>query len=632
MGDASVRQRLVVRSPGNAPRSALTVHLVLALLLGLWTLPAAATDPDLDLSVGWIARLPRVDSPWDNPDPTVIGWPAQGQVVTWVANVRNLWAEALPGVGYRWSLDGAVVETGTVTLPPAAVTTVELPWPWTFDRHRLTFEIDPDDRLGEAERRNNRLMVFTDAAAVGFYVEQSFWDAMRDPVTEAGIGARTFDDWVQRRIRQFNEMAALARYPETPNGVRERWRIDAIHLVDDGSLPLVDPGELGAPLDHAGQATTLPNLADRTVDMMWGFPAVAATWYANPTGMRWSLMMDSLDHELGHARGLIDVYAWNLSEPGDQIDLFPRPRSTEHGWFWQTPAWGLMNTEWGFIDRYSAVWLDRVAGKRAVGDNVNPPDVPAPFLNDLPQDTRVRPVTPDGTTFPNAVVRVFRASPEIHPEVGLYAMVFDGTPDIVAHTDADGYVDLGHNPFSDGEIFQLAAGANGIAIVQVDDGTASHWGYLEVWRLNLASWQGHTETADLDLEVDAPICFCGIGPDMVTPRFEALVTDPMVAFSWPGSSGHSYELWIAADGGMPRLAATEDVRRSRTVIRQVPVRGRRIAWWILDHDPTSETGCPPKRSVTFTFDLDAGPPPPRRPFGRLESPAAGRSHHPPLPP
>ncbi len=204
-------------------------------------------------------------------------------------------------------------------------------------------------------------------------------------------------------------------------------------------------------------------------------------------------------------------------------------------------------------------------------------------------------------------------------------MVFDGTPDIVVRTDARGYVDLGHNPFSDGQIFQLAAGANAVAIVQVDDGTASHWGYLEVWRFNLAAWQGHTGTAKLDLEVDAPICFCGIGPDQVAPRFEALATDPDVTFSWPGSKRHDYELWIAADGGMPYLAATAAGESYDTLSVRVPVRGHRIAWWILDWNPSSEAGCPPTRSVTFTFDLEPGPSPPRRPGTRVASTAGSES-------
>ena len=33
-----------------------------------------------------------------------------------------------------------------------------------------------------------------------------------------------------------NTMAALARHPETPDGVDDRWRIDEIDVVEDGAI------------------------------------------------------------------------------------------------------------------------------------------------------------------------------------------------------------------------------------------------------------------------------------------------------------------------------------------------------------------------------------------------------------
>src|SRR5205823_1055628 len=97
--------------------------------------------------------------------------------------------------------------------------TVDLVRPWTFDRHELTFRIDSDDRVAELSEANNELTVFTDAIAVGFWVEQSFYQFMRDNQPKLpGLGSASFEDWAQRHMTWYNDLAAIAIYPETPHG------------------------------------------------------------------------------------------------------------------------------------------------------------------------------------------------------------------------------------------------------------------------------------------------------------------------------------------------------------------------------------------------------------------------------
>src|SRR6185436_7163586 len=112
-------------------------------------------------------------------NPTREGWPAPGQTVTWQAHVVSWTDRALMGVDYRWILDGAEVARGRVDVPAGATVLVDYSWRWTFERHELRFEIDPDDAVAEDEEGNNGLTVFTDALSVGFYVERGFYDHFR---------------------------------------------------------------------------------------------------------------------------------------------------------------------------------------------------------------------------------------------------------------------------------------------------------------------------------------------------------------------------------------------------------------------------------------------------------------------
>ena len=124
----------------------------------LLLLPVAALGAEPDFSVGWIGRTPRIDYVWDSPNPRVDGWPVEGADVQWVANVRWLGGDAIRSVSYRWLIDGTVVRTGTLDFGPESIVSTELPSKWTFARHEIVFEIDPNGRVAETEERNNRLL------------------------------------------------------------------------------------------------------------------------------------------------------------------------------------------------------------------------------------------------------------------------------------------------------------------------------------------------------------------------------------------------------------------------------------------------------------------------------------------
>ncbi|HUO84442.1 MAG TPA: CARDB domain-containing protein [Thermoanaerobaculia bacterium] len=583
------------------------IPLLFALLVAF--LPLAALDGD-DLSVGWISRLPKIEYVWESDDPAREGWPEEGQQITWVANVRNLTNRRLENIGYRWTEDGVVIEQGVSTLEPGVVTRFDLPWIWTFDRHQISFEIDTTDTLAEIEERNNRLLIFTDAISAGFWVEQSFWEGMRQTIVDAGIGGTTVEDWLQRRILQYNDMAALAAYdwPETPAGVLDRWRIDAIHIVPDGALPIVPPDLGGAVRDWgagAGSYATLyPHSLDRTVDMQWGFPASNLSFYANYDA--WTLTHNSLVHELGHARWLIDVYAWRLrSTDVVEIDSFPPPDA--NGRYYETPEFGMMNTQWGYIDRYSAVALNRIAGHRATSGHYNEPWNMGAFLNDLPEENRIRLGDREGNVFPGRTVKLYRPSSELDPDFmdHPYWLRFDGQADFTLQTDEEGVIVLPRNPFSDEDLTMWVDRNNALAVLELIDGDTRRWAFLEARHLNMAYWRGETETARVDLLIDPPICRSGLGSHIVGPGHEALVTTSVVTFSWPMTAGHDYELWWSVDNGPPRSAKIDALFRNRTAsVTQLLNRGKRVAWWYVDLAPGRDPLCPPDRSSTYFFDLD----------------------------
>ena len=107
-----------------------------------------------DLTVGWIARLPRISYVWNSPEPWVDGWPARGQKVRWQAVIKN-WFSDVNSVDYIWYLDGVPVDSGTVTVTGDDTAHVDYAWSWQFERHELKIVIDPHNSIYEEEEQNN---------------------------------------------------------------------------------------------------------------------------------------------------------------------------------------------------------------------------------------------------------------------------------------------------------------------------------------------------------------------------------------------------------------------------------------------------------------------------------------------
>lgn len=453
-----------------------------------------------DLTIRFIERLPRMEWVPESPDPTRDGWPQEGEEVQWVAHVRN-WSPTARDVEYEWQLDGVPVKTGVMAIPSDTLATTALEWSWTFDRHEITFVLDADDEIAEVEEGNNSVTIFTDALGVGFYVEHPVAEAFRDiqPMIE-GVNATSFEDWAHRHIERFNQMAAEAVYPESPDGVLDRWRLDQLVFLPEGSL-----------------LSSQRPMVDETVDLMWGFPASIEPIYRNLAGSGNggpNFYNGTLIHELGHARYLVDVYGTQIYSgfPGHRIEVsedgepivgqgfFPDEQfitlisngESFEGWFIRDPVMdGLMAYDYTHIDRYSAAALNRIAGHRATSGNYNAPSNVGVFMDDLPADTRLRVVNAEtGAPLAGASISFF-GSERASQSTPAYGRVVDDQPELEVTTDSDGVASLGLAPFEDGD--DRIRVNSSVAVIRVEHEGQVGYGILDSTLLNLAFWAGDTD-------------------------------------------------------------------------------------------------------------------------------------------
>jgi hypothetical protein len=480
-----------------------------------------AQDGPANLTIRYVERLPSLDYVWRSADPRTEGWPIPGSTVTWRAHLRNWTSTRLGGVDYAWSLDGRVAASGTVDIPASGEASVDFPWAWERQRHELLFEVDAAHRHTLPAGRLHRLLIDTDALAVGFYVERSLSEYFRARQPELRLGRSSFEDWAHEQIRFYNEILAAARYPETPQGVLDRLRLDRVTVVADGSLPLDPLGYSVGGGDNPAEARS--NVPDRTVDMQWGFPSrlLDGVAYRDTTSLdphNGFYYSGSVQHELGHARYLMDIYSFNvfhggygsrveIREGGELVAGSARMRGrttpTPEGdvlLVHETPHQGMMNSDWSYLDRPSAVAWNLIAGRRAIAGNYNEPENIAVFLNDLPRENRLTLLDSQGRPLGGARLRVYRG---VRGDTSAYsyAKLFDDRPDLELRADGQGRVLLGQNPFADVPL-DTQEYSNAVAILRVEHEGGIGYHFLEAVEFNLEYWRGHADLGEYELRLE----------------------------------------------------------------------------------------------------------------------------------
>lgn len=477
--------------------------LWLAALVGLLSLvaePARASTPQPGgLVILRIERSPTI--PWrPAPAPSAErGWPAEGAPVTWRAELWNT-GRVTERRDYRWLVDGVEVLTGKVELDGGARGAVELPRRWQRRRQELAFEL-----LATPERAARRLAVASDALAVGLYVERSVYALFETRAAMPGPNHGGFDAWAQNHIGYANRLFATAIYPETPKGVGERWRLDGVVVVEDGALPL----------DGSGRAFARdrPDPADRRFDIQRGLVAEDRRRYAdiearadNP-----AYLDSTFVHELAHARGLIDVYAfdvyhgtrssWVAPAEAGEITGEPTIHDGQAGvLLHRTPERGLMNVEHAFLDRYSAVALERLRGARPWRGSWNGSAAMGFFLDDLPAQTVLRLEDASGEILAGARLQLFR---DRGVAGELFGKHFGAEPDLELVANGRGEVSIGRNPFTGGAAMRFAKGQlRPVVLLRVERGGQVGHRFLEARELHLAFWRGEEERAVLPIAFD----------------------------------------------------------------------------------------------------------------------------------
>lgn len=495
-----------------------------------------ANAPDIGLC--YIKRLPEMDYVENSPNPDIDGWPAVDQTIQWRAYVKNWSPNTLENVSYQWSLDGTIIETGSIPLIlPYTKAFAELDYDWSFDRHQLTFTVDTDNAFPEVNEDNNSLTVFTDAISINLYVEQSVYDYFRAHQSELGVGTNSWEDWAQKlHINRWNQMFANAIHPETPEGVLDRIRLDSIIVVPDGALPL-----------NGGAPSNNPNTEDKTVDLQWGFPATLlnGSFYANTTTANDNnpfFFEGSLLHELGHARYLIDNYGFDVSYgPAGgpyNIDIMEDGAPVAGSEYMPFLAWdvvyynafpGLMSGNYANIDLYPAMCLNIISGHRAVCGNMNAPCNIGIFMNDLPSQNRITLREQDGNILDNADVQFFRAEGNGSSWYGKY---YDNIADLEFTSDANGQILVGQCPFSADGLIQHTFGiSNGVVIVRVERGDQICYAFLESTQFNIQYWLGNTAMGEYELD-----CHCVPSLPVTLLDFSANVRENLVLLTWQTAS------------------------------------------------------------------------------------------------
>jgi hypothetical protein len=281
----------------------------------------------------------------------------------------------------------------------------------------------------------------------------------------------------------------------------------------DGSLPL-DKGALtvGGTFE-ASQAR--PNIADRSVDLEWGFPAKSLPAYTDHrtvTENNQFYYSGFVQHEVGHARSMIDVYGVSVYDglPGHAVDItegstriagsaFMPGTSIISNGFSGTALFkseeGLMASTWTRMDRYSALMWNRIAGQRARFGNYNEPENIGDFLNDLPASNRLTVVDQTGAVLAGASVRGFQGSVLEAPNVVAYGRRFDAVADLDLVADGSGTVELGRNPFAKAGPVKHTdfppSFSNAVAIIRVEAGGRVGYGFLPATELNVQYNTGH---------------------------------------------------------------------------------------------------------------------------------------------
>lgn len=457
-----------------------------AVLLAIFLacLPARSESPARDL------RRPPLRQPYDalviewiSQDPKVrvekvgdTSAPEPGESVSYTAHLRNLGGVNTEPLLVRWFVDGVQKETERIPGVGAGQrATSGFAWTVEEGRHWIECELVGCDEW---------LAVASDALTVKLWVEKKTLEKYEN---EFGSFARRFQDSLAGLHASWSAVRD-ARF--APRGIEERLRVDDVAVYERGGKGEEVPKEfwdhpefdLGVACDQGGPIAGF---------YIPGY-SIGHNYAGNPGHE--SLFSDwgenCLWHEIAHFRGVQDFYIFPTREgdvgktdaAGNPFPLLSlRPEFAE-----DTMNNPYRQTQWG---EYTAAVIQMKRGVSRVGRCEDPANTFGHMWRHVPARIAVQVIGEEGKPVKYADVEVHRP---VRGEDGRWRVAKDAKPLAEGKVDADGFFDLGDDPFGKRK---AEAGRAGWVLLLVRREGAVRARYLTLLDMNLAYWKDEKEKA-----------------------------------------------------------------------------------------------------------------------------------------
>ena len=461
-----------------------------------------------DLSIHFMSRTPRykrycLDYVNDVPQlcegtADAKRFPDPGERVTFTALIANQGNITSTATVYSWRLDGGVQAVGVMpALGPGAEHELSWYWDWQPGAHTVTLWVDGAST--ELTTANNTLDHRTDAHYLEILVHPYFVQAFSG--YRNLVGTYSFQDWLQAQAAQLNQRLAAASYPDTPDGIADRIRIDVIT-----ETVKVGGNEVVGNLAYDGRWTF------RTEQDYKRTPENEARISAENYAQRYAAGIDwGLIHELAHQLGVIDLYQLNVSpSAGNKIK---QDLPLLSGFIWPSP--GLMGG--GDIRPYDSSYFSDHTARALVTNSGYRRGYFGEYLYDLPAEVWVQVLDREGEPVPQAGITAYQTQFNVLSDETVFSGWTDDEGRIqlanrpVSHpiTTATGHP-LHPNPFGDIDV----VGRNGQLLIGATKDEQAFFAWLPITVLNQAAWRGHDVYTvklqthfphDSDLEVVNPV-------------------------------------------------------------------------------------------------------------------------------
>lgn len=477
---------------------------------------AEGVETGIDLDVSHIEFLPkynryRVEYPnglptlrpipgdHDNDPSNDKHFPDQGETVYFKAHFVNHGGIASPPFGYKWYVDGKEIYSGTYAqLAPGQRSYTAVGWRWdnAIKSHKVTFVLDPGNKIEELSESNNKVTEYTDALSLSIFVEQWWYDSISRQ--KNAVGSYSFEDWLRWQLEEYGRRLSFAKYSLTPNGVNERVRVDRITSVPCSESDL-NRWRLYMDTD--------PYLYQ--IDGRWQFVAdreslkEKRSLYADYTSRFLKNYDNGLFHELTHQLGIIDDYRFlKPNDPQNHNLIYVKDKN---GNFVDPPnevrCQGLMAGD-------DATTIDRGCVFDVPEDHAAYPlnihkglrrGFYGEYLYDVPKNNYLSILSADGYPLVGASVSLYQKAKdsELIDDIAEHEGVTNSNGKIyLANKPAPSVVTVtGHtlrdNPF--GKI--SVVGENGAFLVKIVYGNQEEFRWLTLRPFNLAYWQGKKDSA-----------------------------------------------------------------------------------------------------------------------------------------